>query len=136
MRREEACKLQVTDVACSDDGIWYFSIDVTEAGRVKNASSRRWIPVADELVRLGLVDFVAAMRAARQTLLFPELASDTRDMGDSYYRLGWMKILSCLEEKPNDLTIHGIRHTVADELKAACVDHEIRADLLGHTLES
>src|SRR5690606_18710961 len=85
---------------------------------------------------LGLVDFVAAMRAAGQKLLFPELASDTRDMGDSYYRLAWMKILACLEEKPDALTIHGIRHTVADELKAAGVDHEVRADLLGHTLES
>ena len=136
MRREEACKLQVTDIAYSDDDIWYFDIDVTEAGRVKNASSRRWIPVADELRRLGFVDFVGAMRDARQKLLFPELASETRDMGDSYYRLGWMKILANLEEKPDDLTIHGIRHTVADELKAAGVDHEVRADLLGHTLES
>lgn len=136
MRREEACKLQVTDVACSDDGIWYFDIDVTEAGRVKNASSRRWIPVADELVRLGFIDFVAAMRRTRQSLLFPELTSETRNMGDSYYRMGWMKILASLDEKPNDLTIHGIRHTVADELKAAGVNEEVRADLLGHTMES
>lgn len=136
MRREEACKLQVTDIACSDDGIWYFDMDVTDAGRVKNASSRRWIPVAKELQRLGFIDFVAAMRTARQKLLFLELASDTRDLGDSYYRLGWMKILACLEEKPDGLTLHGIRHTVADELKAEGVPHEVRADLLGHTLES
>jgi integrase len=136
MRREEACKLQVTDIACSEDGIWYFDIDVTEAGRVKNASSRRWIPVADELRRLGFIDFVEAMRASRQKLLFPELVSESRTMGETYYRLGWMKILACLEEKPDDLTLHGVRHTVADELKAAGVDHEVRADLLGHTLES
>lgn len=136
MRREEACKLQVTDIARSDDGIWYFDIDVTDAGRVKNASSRRWIPVADELRRLGFIDFVEAVRAARQKLLFPELLSDTRTMGETYYRLAWMKILASLEEKPGDLTLHGIRHTVADELKAAGVDHEVRADLLGHTLES
>lgn len=136
MRREEACKLQVTDIARSDDGIWYFDVDVTDAGRLKNASSRRWIPIADELVRLGFIDFVEKMRTARQKLLFPELVSDTRNMGDSYYRLGWMKILARLEEKPDDLTLHGIRHTVADELKAAGVNEEVRADLLGHTLES
>lgn len=136
MRREEACKLQAADIARSSDGIWYFDIDDTQAGRLKNASSRRWIPVADELRRLGFIDFVKTVRASGQTLLFRELASDTRDMGDSYYRLGWMKILSGLVEKPSDLTIHGIRHTVADELKAAGVDHEVRADLLGHTLES
>ena len=33
-------------------------------------------------------------------------------------------------------TIHGIRHMVADELKAASVSEEVRADLLGHTLQS
>lgn len=136
MRREEACKLQVKDIARDHDGIWYFDIDVTEAGRLKNASSRRQIPIADELRRLGFTDFVEAMRAKRQKLLFPELVSDTRNMGDSYYRLGWNKILGCLEEKPDGLTLHGIRHTVADELKAAGVDVEVRADLLGHTLES
>jgi len=136
MRREEACKLQVADVARSAEGIWYFDIDVTEAGRLKNSSSRRRIPVADELIRLNFIDFVHVAREAGRKLLFPELLSDTRNMGDSYYRIGWKKIVACLEDQRDDLTLHGIRHMVADELKAAGVDQEVRADLLGHTLES
>src|SRR5690606_35459225 len=114
----------------------YFDIDVTEAGRLKNSSSRRRIPVADELIRLNFIDFVHVAREAGRKLLFPELLSDTRNMGDSYYRIGWKKIVACLEDQRDGLTLHGIRHMVADELKAAGVDQEVRADLLGHTLES
>lgn len=136
MRREEACKLRVLDVATSDQGILYFDVADTEAGRLKTANSRRLIPVADELLRLGFADFVQAMASARHELLFPELVSDTRNMGDTYYRLGWNKICSSLDEKPAGLTIHGIRHMVADELKAAGISEEVRADLLGHALQS
>lgn len=134
MRREEACKLQVDDVKVGEAGIWYFDIRTTDAGRVKNASAVRCIPVCDELRRLGFIEFVAALRDAGEQLLFGELASATRTMGDSYYRLGWQKILPRIEAQA--LTLHGIRHTVADELKAAGVSEETRADLLGHTLES
>lgn len=136
MRREEACKLQVNDIARSAEGIWYFDVVDTEAGRLKNTASKRRIPIADELLRLGLVEFVSAMRSAGESLLFPELLSDTRRLGDTYYRLGWSKLLAAFEGSDGAVTIHGIRHTVADELKAAGVDHEVRADLLGHSLES
>ena len=136
MRRAEACKLQVSDIVRSEDGIWYFDIDVTDAGRLKTSSSRRCIPLADELLRLGLLEYVAAMKHAGEVLLFPELVSDTRPMGDTYYRMGWNKILAVLENKQDGLTLHGIRHTVADELKAAGITEEVRADLLGHAMES
>lgn len=135
MRREEACKLQVTDIARDEDGVWYFDIADTEAGRVKTTSSRRRIPIADELLRLGFIDFVEAIRERGARLLFPELLSPTRKMGDSYYKQCWDKIRGALGET-DSITLHGIRHMVADELKAAGVAEEIRADLLGHTLES
>lgn len=136
MRREEACKLCAADIKVSDDGIVYFDIADTEAGRLKNVASRRLIPVADELLRLGLLEFVELKKIAGEELLFPELLSGTRNMGESYYRLGWSKIMASLDAKPEGLTIHGIRHTVADELKAAGINEEVRADLLGHALQS
>ena len=136
MRRGEACKLQVSDIVRSPDGIWFFDIAVTEAGRLKTSSSRRCIPVANELIRLGLIEFVGAMKHAGKALLFPELVSATRPMGDTFYRLGWNKVACALEGRPDGLTLHGMRHTVADELKAAGVCEEVRADLLGHAGES
>jgi integrase len=136
MRREEACKLCAADIKVSDDGIVYFDVADTEAGRLKNVASRRLIPVADELLRLGFLEFVELKRTAQEELLFPELLSETRNMGESYYRLGWSKITTSLDAKPEGLTIHGIRHMVADELKAAGINEEVRADLLGHALQS
>jgi integrase len=135
MRREEACKLQVTDVG-NEDGIWFFDVDDTEAGRVKSNSSKRRIPVADELIRLGFIAFLDACKGAGRELLFPELVSGTRRMGDTYYRLCWNHLMAALGDEAEGLTLHGIRHMVADELKAAGVNEEARADLLGHTLAS
>lgn len=136
MRREEACKLQVADIACSEEGIWYFCVADTDAGRVKSASSRRKIPIADALLNLGLLEFVQACHAFGRPLLFPELVSGTRRMGDTYYRLGWTRILKSLDADHSGATLHGIRHMVADELKAAGLSEEVRADLLGHSLQS
>jgi integrase len=135
MRREEACKLQVSEVVLSPEGIWYFDVVDSEAGRLKNVASRRRVPIAAELLRLGLLDFVNIMKNAGEKLLFPELVSDTRAMGEIYYRHAWKKLLEVFDGSTAGLTTHGIRHMVADELKAAGIDHEVRADLLGHALE-
>lgn len=46
MRREEVCKLLVTDVSCLDE-IWYLNIGFTSAGRVKNHSAIRLMAISD-----------------------------------------------------------------------------------------
>lgn len=135
MRREEACKLQVREIVLSPEGIWYFDVVASEAGRLKNTASRRRVPIAAELLRLGFLDFVNVMKNAGEKLLFPELASDTRAMGEMYYRHAWKKLLDVFEGPTEGLSTHAIRHMVADELKAAGILHEVRADLLGHALE-
>ncbi len=135
MRREEACKLQVKEIKESPEGIWYFDIVTSEVGRLKNMASKRRVPIAAELLRLGFLDFVTVMKTTGEALLFPELVSDTRSMGEMYYRHAWKKILDSFDGPTEGLSTHAIRHMVADELKAASVDHEVRADLLGHALE-
>lgn len=62
MRPNEVCQLTVADIRTTKDGIWY--IDVNESdGEVtktlKTATSRRRVPVHNELVRIGFLDFVA-----------------------------------------------------------------------------
>ncbi|MCJ8191952.1 tyrosine-type recombinase/integrase [Sphingomicrobium aestuariivivum] len=135
MRREEACKLKTSDLSRHENGVWYFDVNDTDTGRVKNNSSRRWIPMADELIRLGLPQFsIAKKNAEGDVLLFPELKAPSRMLGDTYYRLCWNKIVAHLNEDFSGVTLHGIRHMVADELKDAGVSTEFRADLLGHTV--
>ncbi|PZQ58630.1 MAG: integrase [Sphingomonas taxi] len=134
-RREEICQLTLTDIGL-EDGIWFFTITDENGGRVKNRASIRLVPFAEELVRLGLPDYVKALRAAGETMLFPELqtASGKRGYGDVFYKNWWTKIARKLDFIEPGQAIHSFRHTVTTELKHREVFLETRADLVGHAM--
>lgn len=132
-RREEVAKAMVTDIE-QIDGIWALRVRDTVAGRVKTASSERDIPIADELIRLGFLDFVARQREAGETLLFPELVGGA-SFGDVYYKKWWRAFMRA-GLVPEGKDIHSIRHFVSTELAVAGVSEERRADLLGHAITS
>jgi integrase len=132
MRREEICKLLASDFECQDN-IWYINVRDTEAGRTKNSASQRLVPLASELIRLGLPDFVQARRDRGDDYLFPELIAPRTAMGDVFYKVWWRRLR---DHVPAGTTLHSIRHMAADELKFAGVSEEERADLLGHRLRS
>ncbi|WP_158274625.1 tyrosine-type recombinase/integrase [Sphingosinicella humi] len=133
MRREEVCKLLVTDVDCVD-GIWFISIDFTSAGRVKNRSAVRLIAISDELVRLGFVEYFEAIRTAGHDALFPELVSERAGAkkGDTFYKLWWIYVAPHLKTLQRGQALHAARHTVSTELKELEVFEEHRNDALGH----
>ena len=134
-RREEICQLTLDDIG-EENGIWFFTITDENGGRVKNRAAVRLVPFADELMRLGLPDYVKALRAAGETMLFPELrtASGKRSYGDVFYKNWWMKIARKLDFIEPGQAIHSFRHTVTTELKHREVFLETRADLVGHTM--
>lgn len=131
-RREEVCKAMADDIACID-GIWVLHIRETETGRVKTASSVRDVPLADEVLRLGFVDFVERQRQAGSATLFPELAIGGSTYGDAFYKKWWRGLMRA-GLVPEGKDIHSIRHFVATELADRDVSEERRADLLGHTI--
>lgn len=135
-RREEICKLMVVDVDCID-GIWFLQIRFSETGRVKNKKSVRIIAIAEELVRLGFVEFVLAMKAAGETLLFPEImpsGGKNRKLGDVFYKLWWIYIAPMVQPKlGRGQAMHSCRHAVDDELKRNEIFVETRNDLMGWT---
>lgn len=134
-RREEICQLTLDDIG-EEKGIWFFTITDENGGRVKNRAAVRLVPFADELIRLRLPDYVKALRAAGEMMLFPELrtASGKRSYGDVYYKNWWMKIAKKLDFIEPGQAIHSFRHTVTTELKHREVFLETRADLVGHTM--
>ena len=105
---------------------------------LKTRTSRRLVPFHTELERLRLPEYVAALREAGETLLFPELVAESGKgtMGDAFYKLHWTKIARCLDFIEPGQAIHSFRHTVTDELKAQFVFEEVRADLVGHRIHS
>lgn len=136
-RREEVAKLLVSDVL-NEAGIPIIRIADSSTGRVKTARSNRLVPLADELIRLGFIDFVDAMRAENRTILFPDLIPSTtsRKMGDVYYKRFWMPLTPLLPFLKEGQAIHAFRHTVSTELKNAEIFEEIRSDLLGHASQN
>lgn len=133
MRREEVCKLLVTDIQCHAE-VWHISIRNSEAGRVKNANSVRLIALSDELLRLGFVKYVDAIRAVGHTAVFPELVADRAGTkkGDVFYRIWWIYIKVLLTGLQRGQALHAARHSFDTELKELEVFPEHREDALGH----
>lgn len=134
-RRGEICQLTLADI-CREDGIWYFQITDENGGSLKNRSAKRAVPFAAELIRLGLPEYVEALRAAEETMLFPELRNESgkRNLGDVYYKNWWTKIAKRLEFIEPGQALHSFRHTVTTQLKERQVFLEVRADLVGHAM--
>lgn len=137
MRRDEICGLKLEDIEL-DDGHWQFIVQPTEIRRLKTIMSTRKLPFASELIRLGLPDYVMAMRAAGETMLFPELMAESGKgtMGDAYYKTIWTKIAVALPFLKAGQGTHSFRHTVINAMKGAGVTPELRADFAGHKLSS
>lgn len=137
MRREEICGLRLEDIEV-EDGHWQFMVQPTEIRRLKTVTSKRKLPFAEELIRLGLPDYVQALRDAGETMLFPELMRESGKgtLGDTYYDTIWTKIAAALPFLKAGQATQSLRHTVIDAMKGAGISSEIRADFAGHKLSS
>lgn len=127
-RREEYCGLDVNDVITDNGAIPYLHIAPNAFRRIKNAQSVRNLALHPEVIRLGFLDYVEAIKALGYTRVFPDLYSpSTRSpLGDRLYD----QMLPSF--KAAGLRSHQIRHFFGDELKQRAVSKEHRADLLGH----
>jgi len=100
--------------------------------RIKNATSRRTLPLHPHLIELGLPEFAAGPAGER---LFPDLTrkSSRGNLGDSLqYR--WQKLLTAqLGADAAGKKFHFFRHTMTDHLRRDPeVPEWVRRDILGH----
>ncbi|SFP07651.1 tyrosine-type recombinase/integrase [Qipengyuania nanhaisediminis] len=136
-RREEICKLKLDDVFDSEPhGIPYIFIRPTDTGRIKCKSSKRKIPLHEELFRLGFLKYVAALRAAGETLLFAEMypsSGTKRKIGDVFYKNWWIYLRPFVPDLKRGQAMHAARHSCSDALKQAGITLEKRNDFLGQS---
>lgn len=128
MRREEFCGLAVDDVVTDNGRHPYLHVAFNAFRRLKNLQSVRNLALHPELIRLGFLDYVAAMRALGYEQLFPDLVSPSSKslLGDRLYD----ELTPAFRRA--GLTTHQARHFFGNELKQRGVTAEFRADLLGH----
>ncbi|OLP45912.1 DUF6538 domain-containing protein [Rhizobium oryziradicis] len=135
-RRKEFAGLHVNDIAKDGDS-YVIILRANSIRGLKNEQSNRLLPVPEELVRLGFIDYVQAIKQLGYEALFPDLFSDKtdNDPGDRFYDTFVPIMQGALGEKMWKRAIHALRHGVADTLKQAGVPTEVIDDISGRLSE-
>jgi len=137
MRLEEIAQLSAADIRkVPANGATITVIDIHNGGKnaLKNEASVRLVPVHSELVRAGLLKYVAALPKGGP--LFPGLVRRASKGGKVGARLGelFRKRLIALGLKRAGVCFHSFRHTVSGKLDQAGVAQTDAARVLGHDI--
>lgn len=105
----------MNDIAKDDDG-YVIILRTNSIRRLKTAQSQRLLPLPDELVRLGFIDYVQAIRQLGYEALFPDLFSDKtdNDPGNRFYDTFVPVMQGALGEKMWGRAIFRCRHIGLD----------------------
>lgn len=116
-------------------GVWYFDLTnrkLSGARRVKNAQSRRIVPVHKKLIDLGFITY-----AEPQTeWLFPDLPHEGDQPGDTTKLIGkwfgrWWRANGLVD--PNlDQSFHSLRHNFKEACREAELAEDVHDRLTGH----
>ena len=130
-RLEELCQLRTEDFV-EQQGILCIRIDDSSEGQnLKNASSRRMLPVHPSLLELGLLRHVETARATGAHRLFPELEPVRGKLGHAVSKwFGRYKTKRGITDPKK--TFHSFRHTLIDDLRDAGVQDSLIKRIVGH----
>ncbi len=131
-RLGEICQLRIADVQ-NVDGIPALVIsDDGEGQTVKTDAGHRTIPIHSELIRLGFLGYVAAIRKAGHDSLWPALPRRSVRASDYFGR--WFRVFreGLGMRGPDQPSFHYFRHTVRPLMRRAGVDAMTRDLVTGH----
>lgn len=131
-RINEACMLSKDDIYKVND-VWciHFREDKPYQ-RLKNGYSERLVPIHQELINTGFMDYISSVKDER---VFPMLRITKSNSFSAQLSQWFGKLLRSLDIGPNK-TFHSFRHTVSHCLKTEGVDVSLAAALLGHSTNS
>jgi integrase len=111
-------------------------------GGEKNENRGRMIPLHPEILRLGFLDYVQAIRAEKHGALFPELyLNDARVGGHQFRNIAWRHMVDWIGQHMSIPTnpssgksadMHSIRALGSSFYAKAEVPDLMRADVMGH----
>ncbi len=130
-RLEELCQLRVDDFT-EHQGIQCIRIDDSREGQnLKNASSRRVLPLHPVLLDLGLLQHVESVKATGADRVFPELEAVRGKLGHAPSKwFGRYKTRLGITDPRK--TFHSFRHTLIDDLRDAGVQDSLIKRIAGH----
>ena len=142
MRVGEVAQLRLDGIV-REDGVLVFQT----TGELKNAGSRRSVPVHGELLSRGLDQRITALRAVGEVHLFPEWMAKAKARLDTALRNGkviqspygdihahWFvkSLLASASITDKRKRFHSLRHTFKTALARAGVPREISDAITGH----
>ena len=132
-RLEELAQLRREDVVAVPGFGHFLGITDEHSGNtLKNARSRRRIPVHEMLVRCGWLDYVA--RQCAGGWLFPDLKPNPRGRRGGYFSNFFSIYLRTRLGLRDPRTVfHSFRHTFKDACRAAGIEEAVHDALTGHT---
>ena len=135
-RRKEFAGLAVNDIAQDDQGV-VIILRSNKLRRLKNIQSDRKLPLPDELIRLGFLEYYTAIKKLGYEALFPDLFSDKtkNDPGDRFYDTFVPIMRDALGGNMWDRALHALRHGMADTLKQAGISDAVIDDIAGRLTE-
>ncbi|WP_435652841.1 site-specific integrase [Pseudomonas putida] len=130
-RLEELCQLRVDDFI-EQQGIPCIRIDDSHDGQsLKNASSRRVLPLHPSLVEQGLLQYAESVKNTGADRLFPELEAVRGKLGHSASK--WFGRYKAKQGTTDPRkTFHSFRHTFIDDLRDAGVQDSLIKRMVGH----
>jgi len=137
-RIEELAQLRVSDVRLHQ-GKAFLSIIDEEDQTLKNAQSRRCVPVHAELIRCGFMQFVGHARAAKQEWLFPDLSTDKYGRRSSAFSKTWNRQLKRTLVPVGGArgkVFHSFRHLFKDIARECGIGEDVQDALTGHKSKS
>lgn len=132
-RVEELAQLLVDDIRPVEGLGWYINVsDEAEHSQLKNAASRRRIPIHRTLVDCGFLNYAQSVHDSR--FLFPELKPNPRQKLGGYFSTffsGYLRKRICITDTRK--VFHSFRHTFKDICRRVGVDEAVHDALTGHT---
>ncbi len=135
-RLEEFAQLQRSDVRC-EDGIWYMDINDDDQKQLKNAQSKRRVPVHPFVQELGFLKYVNSIAPEPKARIFPQLRPGGPDKKLGYFfTKWWTQYRKDIGVYKKTLDYHSFRGGVTTKLSAANISLDVRNELLGHEGQS
>lgn len=136
-RASEVGQILTVDVATVEGVPCVRICDEGEHQRLKTESSNRVVPLHPDLVGLGFLDYVEGLRGRGDWRVFPQASATAKNGAGNWiskafgYHLG-----TTGKDWPTAKRgFHSLRKTVIQEMQAAGVPSELRAQIAGHDID-
>ena len=130
---EHGWYLRIVDRPTTEDFELFSEVPKSHSRTLENEASVRRVPVARELIELGLLRYVSWLQANGSTVLFPTLVKDWHGKLSGSFSKFFGRYKRAIGVNDNRKVLYSFRHSMKDFLEAAQVPSKYLQRILGHT---